>query len=78
LFFCVTLVAIPAFSQTLPFKNYTTADGLGHDYIGLIVRDSRGFLWFCTGEGLPRFDGYELKKLHAGRRATASQRQRYS
>jgi len=24
------------------------------------VRDSRGFLWFCTQEGLSRFDGYSF------------------
>ena len=23
-----------------------------------IVRDSRGYLWFCTREGLSRFDGH--------------------
>jgi signal transduction histidine kinase/ligand-binding sensor domain-containing protein len=47
--------------QRLPVKNYTTADGLANDFVGEIVRDSRGFLWFCTGEGLSRFDGYEFK-----------------
>lgn len=47
--------------ESLPFKNYTTADGLGHDFVGQIARDSHGFLWFCTGEGLSRFDGYEFK-----------------
>ncbi|HJZ98777.1 MAG TPA: two-component regulator propeller domain-containing protein [Candidatus Solibacter sp.] len=25
-----------------------------------IVRDARGYLWFCTSEGLSRFDGYEF------------------
>lgn len=50
-----------AFAQTLPFKNYTTAEGLAHDRANRIVRDSHGFLWFCTGEGLARFDGYEFK-----------------
>jgi signal transduction histidine kinase/ligand-binding sensor domain-containing protein len=48
-------------AQKLPFKNYTTAEGLAHDRVNRIVRDSHGFLWFCTGEGLARFDGYEFK-----------------
>jgi len=34
------------------------AEGLPNNVINKIVRDSRGFLWFCTGEGLSRFDGY--------------------
>ncbi len=50
-----------AYGERLPFKNYTTTDGLAHDSVFRIVRDSRGFLWFCTGEGLSRFDGYEFK-----------------
>jgi signal transduction histidine kinase/ligand-binding sensor domain-containing protein len=44
-----------------PLKAYTTADGLPHDSINKIVRDSRGFLWFCTADGLSRFDGYRFK-----------------
>src|SRR3989449_8341665 len=44
--------------ERLPLKAYTTADGLAHNVINKIVRDSRGFLWFCTDEGLSRFDGY--------------------
>jgi ligand-binding sensor domain-containing protein/two-component sensor histidine kinase len=47
-------------AEQLPIKTYTTADGLAQDFINRIVRDSRGFLWFCTGEGLSRFDGYEF------------------
>jgi len=45
-------------AERLPIRTYTTADGLPHNDINRIVRDSRGFLWFCTGEGLSRFDGY--------------------
>jgi len=44
-------------AERLPIKNYTTADGLAHSRVGSIVLDSRGFLWFCTGDGLSRFDG---------------------
>lgn len=44
-------------AEQLPVKPYTTAEGLAHDHIEGIVRDSRGFLWFCTADGLSRFDG---------------------
>jgi len=39
---------------------YTTADGLPRDLVLRIVRDSHGFLWCCTGDGLSRFNGYEF------------------
>src|SRR5437763_11305521 len=45
-------------AERLPLKAYTVADGLPNNVINKIVRDSRGFLWFCTSEGLSRFDGY--------------------
>jgi signal transduction histidine kinase/ligand-binding sensor domain-containing protein len=45
-------------AQQLPIKTYTTADGLPHNSVNRIVKDSRGFLWFCTNEGLARFDSY--------------------
>jgi ligand-binding sensor domain-containing protein len=47
-------------AEHLPIKTYTTADGLARDTVSCIVRDSRGFLWFCTEEGLSRFDGYKF------------------
>jgi ligand-binding sensor domain-containing protein/signal transduction histidine kinase len=28
--------------------------------VNRIVRDARGFLWFCTADGLSRFDGYSF------------------
>ena len=47
-------------AERLPIKTYTTTDGLARNEINRIVRDSRGFLWFCTREGLSRFDGYRF------------------
>jgi ligand-binding sensor domain-containing protein/signal transduction histidine kinase len=56
---CVLLwSALPARAERFPIRVYTTTDGLAHDTIYKIVRDSRGFLWFCTFDGLSRFDGY--------------------
>lgn len=57
LFFCLTPHAR---AEQLPVKTYSIADGLAHDTIGWIVQDSRGFLWFCTIDGLSRFDGYHF------------------
>jgi len=50
--------AIALHAEQLPLQTYTTAEGLPHNEINRIVKDSRGFLWFCTAEGLSRFDGY--------------------
>jgi ligand-binding sensor domain-containing protein/two-component sensor histidine kinase len=50
--------SVPA--ERLPVKTFTTTDGLPSDIITRIVRDSRGFLWFCTPQGLSRFDGYKF------------------
>src|SRR6266705_966884 len=47
-------------SEQLPIRTYTTADGLAYDVVRRIVRDSRGFLWFCTSAGLSRFDGHRF------------------
>ena len=44
-------------AERLPTKIFTTADGLANNVVRRIVRDSRGYLWFCTREGLSRFDG---------------------
>jgi PAS domain S-box-containing protein len=49
------------FAEKLPLKFYTSADGLANDLVSEIVADSHGFLWFCTAEGLSRFDGYSFK-----------------
>lgn len=57
LLFCL---CISAASQKLPFKSYTTADGLAHNNVDSIFQDKKGFLWFGTDEGLSRFDGYDF------------------
>src|SRR5262245_18044489 len=52
--------AVPASAARLPFKSYTTAEGLPHEEVRCVVQGSHGFLWFCTGEGLSLFDGYRF------------------
>ena len=47
-------------AEHLPIKIYTTADGLWSSSISYLMRDSHGFIWFCTRDGLSRFDGYRF------------------
>ncbi|HZM90385.1 MAG TPA: two-component regulator propeller domain-containing protein [Blastocatellia bacterium] len=56
----LTTLCPNAVAERLPIKSYTVADGLAHDRVRRIIRDSRGFLWICTVEGLSRFDGYRF------------------
>jgi ligand-binding sensor domain-containing protein len=59
------LFCLAAFGEELPVHIYTTADGLAGNTIDRIVRDSRGYLWFCTREGISRFDGYQFRNFGA-------------
>lgn len=54
------IFTVTARAETLPVKTYTSTEGLAGDQINRIVRDSRGFIWFCTSQGLSRFDGYKF------------------
>ena len=63
LIFVFFICCPPISAERLPVKTYTVADGLLRDEVVKIKRDSRGFLWFCTGEGVSRFDGYAFKNF---------------
>jgi ligand-binding sensor domain-containing protein len=44
----------------LPVRTYSAADGLPSNFITAIPKDSRGYLWIATREGLSHFDSYEF------------------
>ncbi len=43
------------------FQKFDQTDGLSQNSVGVILQDSRGFMWFGTDDGLNRFDGYRFK-----------------
>jgi ligand-binding sensor domain-containing protein/two-component sensor histidine kinase len=61
LFLIITLsfVIIVAFAQDhqLYFEKITTENGLSHNKVNCIIKDTRGFIWLGTDDGLNRYDG---------------------
>ncbi len=41
----------------MALRHITTDDGLSHNNVLAITRDTQGFMWFATADGLTRFDG---------------------
>lgn len=62
----LALAANFLYAERLPIKIYTSADGLGSSFVNSIMRDSRGFLWMCTRDGLSRFDGAHFVTYQVG------------
>jgi len=57
------LLPISVFSQIEPYNFYKldTYNGLSHNQVTAILKDQDGFLWFGTGSGLNRYDGYTCR-----------------
>ncbi|SDH88905.1 hybrid sensor histidine kinase/response regulator [Mucilaginibacter gossypii] len=51
-----------SYSQTpaLKFKQLSTNEGLSQSHVVTIIKDSRGFMWFGTEDGLNKYDGYKF------------------
>ena len=41
----------------MQFSQLDVHNGLSHNHINSIIKDSKGYLWFATPNGLNRFDG---------------------
>jgi len=64
--FFISLQTNLTFSQTPPYYQYTTSNGLSSSTVYDIIQDKEGFIWIATLNGLNRFDGkrfitYETK-----------------
>jgi len=55
--FFLTLNTLFAQSQSLYFQNLSLDDGLSQSTILAIQQDQLGLMWFCTQDGLSRYDG---------------------
>lgn len=55
---------VQAFDETIKIDNYSYKDGLTTSTVSSTYKDSRGFLWLCTSNGLFRFDGYSFRNIN--------------
>src|SRR5918996_175048 len=53
--FLALLLQGSAAAEQLPLRAYDIQNGLASDSVVHILRDSRGYLWFATTDGLARF-----------------------
>jgi ligand-binding sensor domain-containing protein len=45
------------------FRHYTVEDGLPSSEVYQVKQDSKGYIWFATGNGVSRFNGYEFENF---------------
>ncbi|HEY0274159.1 MAG TPA: two-component regulator propeller domain-containing protein, partial [Chitinophaga sp.] len=48
----------------LHLRSITINDGLSQGFISCITQDKQGFMWFATGDGLNKYDGYTFTVYH--------------
>jgi hypothetical protein len=49
---------IQSYPVDLKFERISVEEGLSQVSVNCILQDSTGFIWFCTPNGLNKFDGY--------------------
>ncbi|KQS30658.1 hypothetical protein ASG33_09700 [Dyadobacter sp. Leaf189] len=52
---------VVAQSSDYQFSRYNAEKGLSHNQVNCFLKDSRGFVWVGTADGLNRFDGYSFR-----------------
>jgi signal transduction histidine kinase/ligand-binding sensor domain-containing protein/DNA-binding response OmpR family regulator len=60
LFFVLILKFSFCQQQNLKFKRLDSKNGLSQGHVNAILKDHKGFMWFCTDEGLNKYDGYRF------------------
>lgn len=59
--FFLFAVHLHARERNALFQNFTVREGLSQNTVIRALEDSKGYMWFCTRDGLNRFDGTEFE-----------------
>jgi signal transduction histidine kinase/ligand-binding sensor domain-containing protein/DNA-binding response OmpR family regulator len=63
---------VHAQTEQYKFKHISINDGLSHNEVTDIFKDSKGFVWVGTASGLNRYDGYNVKMFRHDPRDSTS------
>ena len=61
------LISLISLSQSRRFTHLTSEDGISQSEVYSFLKDSRGFVWFGTIDGLNRYDGYNIEVFNTKR-----------
>jgi signal transduction histidine kinase/ligand-binding sensor domain-containing protein/DNA-binding response OmpR family regulator len=53
-----------AINEDIKIDDYSYKDGLTTSVVNSVFKDSKGFLWICSENGLFRFDGYSFRNIN--------------
>ncbi len=56
----IIIVSLKSFSQDYYNINYDSNNGLPCSEIYHVFQDSKGYIWFCTNQGISKYDGYQF------------------
>ena len=71
---CIGLTAFAAVIPDMKFRRVDTREGLSNSEVFCILRDTQGYVWFGTGYGLNRYDGYRIRTYFSYDKDTTSLR----
>ena len=71
---CVASIVSASLIPDMKFRRLDTRDGLSSSQVNCILRDSQGYMWFCTPYGLNRYDGYRFRTFFSYEKDTTTMR----
>ena len=69
LFFLLIVLNLVSSSQSRRFSHLTSEDGISQSEVYSFLKDSKGFVWFGTIDGLNKYDGYNIKVYNTNKNA---------
>ena len=59
--FVISFVLTNANNRFYSFEKFDKSDGLAHNYVMSMAQDTSGYIWFATGDGVSKYDGFFFK-----------------